>query len=63
MMGQVGGMSKQATSTPPGAMTPNPVDKQDPKDLLKQLSDEKLNALSGDDAKVMLQQLKKMAGT
>ena len=62
MMGQIGDMGKQATSTSPGAITPNPADKQDPKELLKQLSDEKLNALSGDDAKVMLQQLKKMAG-
>jgi hypothetical protein len=62
IMGKFGDISKQATSNAPGAMTPNPVDKQDPKELLKQLSDEKLNALSGDDAKVMLQQLKKMAG-
>ena len=63
IMGKLGGMTKSTPGGAPGAMTPNPTAKQDPKDLLKQLSDENLNALSGDDAKAMLQQLKKLAGS
>ena len=67
IMGQLGSMGKQddTPSTAPGANIPNPTptpEKQDPKDLLKNMPSADIEKLSGDDAKVLLAQLKKLAG-
>ena len=62
----IGKMDKQddTSSTAPGANVPNPPtqDKLNPKDLLKNIPDADIQKLSGDDAKVLLAQLKKLAG-
>ena len=68
IMGQFNNMPKtdpgNSNPSAPGANIPNPTntDAQDPKDLLKKMPEADIQKLSGDDAKVLLAQLKKLAG-
>jgi hypothetical protein len=58
------GMNMPTMPGAPGqapAQSPAPA-KQDPKTMLKALPDAKLSTMSGDEAKKMLTDLKKMAG-
>jgi hypothetical protein len=56
---KVGNMAKGMNMP---AMPGTPAQQQDPKAMLKALPDTKLSTMSGDEAKKMLADLKKMAG-
>ena len=58
------GMGISGSGDAPGANIPNPpsADKQDPKEMLKKMPEADIAKLSGDDAKAILGQLKKLAG-
>jgi hypothetical protein len=66
VMGQIDNITKDigGTSSAPGANIPNPpsAEKQDPKELLNKMPEADIQKLSGDDAKVLLMQMKKLAG-
>jgi hypothetical protein len=64
IMGKFGDISKRTGVSAPGANIPNPpsaTQKQDPKDILKGMPDADIQNLSGDDAKELLGQLKKLS--
>lgn len=64
IMGKFGDMSKRVGSSAPGANIPNPssaTQPQDLKDILKDMPDIDIQNLSGDDAKELLAQLKKLS--